>query len=303
MTRPALALAFLLLVPATAQATDIDKYKPEIFEDPAKLEKKAGDYLELDEFEDIQKKKPKKMAVSEFTVTFVTQALDQGSGGILQLAGVGKKNFEYGEELEKRLTEELYRIFVDQMKAKGFEILPREQLVASPFYQAFVGQIDPKTKSAFYSAAHAGSGGVASKAKVRSPEGMKDLPWSGKDEEINEQNEARMIEGLGLDGVFHANVTIGLFKAKHACVEIGTKISHRLGFKTSKDKKTGEIEYGYVDWGDAGLTTGLYMEEEIQTGKDFKSGEGTEVAFDQAKFEDSVDRMWTAVVKMAAVGM
>ena len=119
MRRLALAFAAALLVPATARATDIDKYKPEIFEDPAKLEKKAGDYLELDEFEDVKKKKPKKMAVSEFTVTFVTQAIDQGSGGILQLAGVGKKNFEYGEELEKRLTEELYGIFVAEMKAKG----------------------------------------------------------------------------------------------------------------------------------------------------------------------------------------
>lgn len=300
MKSPALVLAAALLVPATARATDIDKYKPEIFEDPAKLEKKAEDFFELDEFKDVKEKKPKKMAVSEFTVSFITQSLRQKD--IMVMGGAEEQNFDYGEEHKVRMTEALYKTFVDAMTAKGFEIVPRDQLVATSWYQAFAGQVDPKTKTAWGGPGHLGKGGTAAKIDVRSPGGLKDLVWSGDTEELNEENEARMIEALKIDGVFHVNVMVGVFHAEHAALEVGTKVSHRLGFKTKPNKKTGEIEYSYVDWGDAGLTTGLYMEDSVVLGKD-KSGKGVWFKIDQDKFEASIYKMWNAVVKMAAVGM
>ena len=299
MKRLALATTALLLVSATARATDIDKYKPEIFEDPAKLEKKAGDFFELDEFKDVREKKPKRMAVSEFTVSFVTQSLKQNS--VMVMGNTTEHHFDFGGVHMTRMTDNFYKAFVDAMKAKGFEIVPTAELAASPFYAALVGD-DGGTKKAKGGGAHLGKGGMAAKVNVMSPEGLKDLDWSGDTEELNEANEAKLIEGMGIDGVFHVNVMVGIFHAEYPSVEVGTKVSHRLGFKTSKHKKTGAIEYGYVDWGDAGLTTGLYTEDSVVTGKD-KSGKGVRFEVDQDRFEAAVTKMWNAVVKMAAAGM
>lgn len=299
MRRLAIFTTALLLAPAAARATDIDKYKPEIFEDPAKLEKKAGDFFELDEFKDVKEKKPKKMAVSEFTVSFVTQSLKQNS--VMVMGNTTQHNFDFGGEHMARMTDVFYKAFVDKMKEKGIEIVPTAELAASPYYKALVGD-DGGTKKAKGGGAHLGKGGIAAKVNVFTPEGLRDLDWSGSTEELNEANEARLIEGMGIDGVFHVNVMVGIFHAEYPSVEVGTKVSHRLGFKTSKNKKTGEIEYAYADWGDAGLTTGLYTEDSVVTGKD-KSGKGVRFEVDKDKFEAAVTMMWNAVVKMAAVGM
>lgn len=289
----AAVLASLCLVaPGIARATDIERYKPEIFEDDAKLAKAAKDFFELDEFEDVRKAKPKRLAVTEFVVQWVTVA---GQANLLT-GETRSENVFYGDEFKNRITEDLYRILVAGLEAKGFEILPKERLTATPEYATLAGFEDGRTKIAWGGPSHMKRG--AFKVEVRSPEGMKELPTRGDAEEANEENEARLIEALGLDGVIHAKVVLDVYKGKFPAVEYGTAISHRLGFETEKDKKTGEVHYGYRDWGDAEIEAGLYIENDIRI-----DPKGKSTGLDAARFEADVKTIYTTVVKMAATGM
>jgi len=79
------------------------------------------------------------IAITEFTVEFVTQTGTQSQGigliPLMQMAGVGKKRYEYDETMMQTLPSDLYDMYVRELEKAGYSVVDATQLRSNDFYQ------------------------------------------------------------------------------------------------------------------------------------------------------------------------
>ncbi|MBI1370226.1 MAG: hypothetical protein GC162_16440 [Planctomycetes bacterium] len=81
----------------------------------------------------------KKIAITEFSVEYVTKTGSQdynaGLIAMAQLAGVGKKEYKFDEQMKQTLPTELYKQYVAELTKRGYEVLPSSALWNTPTYK------------------------------------------------------------------------------------------------------------------------------------------------------------------------
>lgn len=117
----------------------------------------------------------KKVAVTSFTVQYVTeQVWDTAhySGGHLQTTGQGGGfHAQLDPAKMQSTTDALYKEFVNNLQAAGFDVVSPEQLSTTPSYQTFLSK-GPKTPRTEEAEAQSGNGAGAITSTFYTPSGM-----------------------------------------------------------------------------------------------------------------------------------
>ncbi len=292
----AASAALLFATPPAAAGAKPKKFEPAMFPDEKAIAKQARKFFDDEDLEDIQKAGPRQLVISEFAVDFVAQETKKGSGGILQLAGVGKSVLEFEEDYKKTLPDTLYDGLVKELEAAGFKVVPRDQVVGHELYKEFVGAEDAASASGQTGAMK----GAYQHLLVYPPQGMKLLETKGDAEDRNKDVEARLADALGVPLALRVHVKVGLWDREEASIESGSWLLASLTPKKKVNKKTQAVTWEFDSDEKCEMKDGLRVEGSVVTASDFEGGKGKVLSIDTAKFQGALMQMYPTYAKMVA---
>ncbi|QNN21326.1 hypothetical protein HED60_03250 [Planctomycetales bacterium ZRK34] len=100
-------------------------------------------------------KSSKKVAITEFSVEYVTktgsQSYNAGLIAVAQLAGMGKKEYRYDEQMKQQLPTDLYNMYVAELQKRGFEVIPAAKMWETKVYEEIASKESGDTVKAGHS--------------------------------------------------------------------------------------------------------------------------------------------------------
>jgi hypothetical protein len=234
----------------------------------------------------------KKVAITEFTVEFVTAVGTQSEGlgivPIMQMAGVGKKQYQYDEAMMQTLPTELYDLYVQELSKAGFEVVPAQAVREAPSYQKVkLSEEGDKTKSSSTSG-HGWRHHHTQRGELYSAHGLvaADDSWfaSGK----NAINTLNAIGEVGADTGLRVRMKVGLDDKGRATFWPGATVYAFGDVKLSKWSTPEKPAYEFKVSGVMTSKQMLYFSEPVVDSKEFQAFKGDVFHVQGAPFATAV---------------
>jgi hypothetical protein len=304
MKRTACALA-LLTAASLAACGGPTKYDAAHFSDGQSIQQSAGSYWKRDGWWGGLPKDVRKVAITQFSVEYVTENRSKSGAdalsvlGVMEMAGVGKRKRVFDEGFKQQFPARLYAGFVDALKAEGLEVVGVDELTRHPAFAQLKTAADGGTSSQY---GRNLLGGInrreSSTVQSYAAPGLPALDDGWFNAGPNAQAEARLIGDSGAQAGLRVRIRVALDDDGRAVLDAGSVITAMY------EPEKQEWVKGKPDWvmkqRGAVIASGAMRDDvPVITGKEFQAFQGDVYTIDGAKFQDSVAKMYPAYARMA----
>ena len=254
---------------------------------------------------------PARIAITEFTVEYVTQqrsATGKGVGGLTRFAvaaaksatGVGKTSFEIDPAAMAAVPDQLYAELTEALSQRGYEVVPRDDIAGCDAYTRL------KTEAAGRSGRSKVKGGLGQGSVSRTANAF---PASGLDvfdegafsQASNARSQARILRDLGADLALRVRLFVSIEKKKPV-IEQRSMVHIVRGFNQTRmpggkeiinPKRTGQLNQKKK----------MILAQPVVGDKTFKLGSGSSTAVDSGLLASQLRDAYTAVAQMVAASI
>jgi len=297
-------IASALLIAACGQPT---KFDPAAFNDPSTRQKNASSYWKQDNFWGGMPKDVNKVAITQFSVEYVTENTSKSGAdalsvlGVMEMAGVGKRQRVFPDEFKTKLPTPLYEGFVSALKAEGIDVVPMADLQKNPAF----GDIKAGEAGSTYGQSGRDFLGHADnrtsvQVQVYPVAGLPlvDDSWfaGGK----NAQAEAKLIGDTGAQAGLRVRMRVALDDDGHAILDKGAVINAMYDLK--KQNWSGKGDEWVITQRHNIVSSGAVRDDvPVVDGKEFQAFKGDVYTINGPKFEESIMKMYPSFARMAAM--
>lgn len=269
---------------------------------PQQVEAQASSHWKKEGWWSLPKESGKKIVISEFVVQYVTDRADNMSNnqlGLLmaaELAGVGKRKYEFEDGFKAKLPTDLYNTFVKELETAGFTVVPMSQVSQSAALTKITAGEEGARKGMSQ-----GGGLFQSDTKQRGE--MYSVPGlsrmyagvMGLNEAKNIQVQAALMAETGSDIALRVHMIVGLHKGQ-ATVDEGSNLRVYAGLKNWGTES--KPNYGSKVNGLLVSTKTIYRTEPVVDDKKFQAGKGNVYQVNEADYRDAVMEIYRPYVAM-----
>ncbi len=299
--------SFLTILSACGLATLVScggptKYESASFADSSAVQKSAGNYWKRDGWWGGLPKDVTKVAITQFSVEYVTQNTSKTGAdalsilGAAEMIGMGKRKREFPEETKQQIPTPLYQQFVEALKAEGIEVVPMEQLTGQPSFAKLKTSGEGKTYGQ-------GKGNESAKLQSYSVKGlpMIDDGWFNAGDNI--KAEWKAAGDTGAQAAMRVRMRVGLDDDGHAVLGGGSTI--HIVYEPKKEQWIANqpAEWMYKQKG-ALVSQGAFRDDvAVVDSKEFKAFQGDIYTINGPKYQESILKMYPTYARMAVVKM
>ncbi len=310
----ALACSLLLLAGSVGGAFGKD-FVPEDYKTDEAIAKGAKKLLQQSGLKRIGKGDPKTVAITQFSVEYITSkkqlsgagnSIKSGKFGLghlvakgVEAAGVGEKRYDLGEDFKKNLPNHLYALLVETLNSEGFNVLTLEQVRDSKAYNRFKtkDKAEGKTKKKRHGRRF-GGGSTVTKVDRFSAEGLVKLKAGVVSGIKNARAEAQLMHDLDADITMRVNIRLGVYNDGKPSVEPGSIFQIVSGY-TEGTMPGGKVIYNPKMSGQVSVKKQLLYGLEVVDSKNFEFGKGKIFKINSERFTEAMDAMFPAFARMA----
>jgi|GEM_PF-7047937 len=299
MPRFALGVVILLLCAFVVSCKSTPtSYESSNLKNSSAQKESADKYWKVDGWGKINPAGARSAAVVEFNVEYMTSesANMQRFGTAMVIAerfGAFKKTYEYEEQFMDSFTLELYDQFVKQMKATGFNVVPRETLQADAEFEKIKGA--EKDRSTRQQSRLEKKTGII----VNAPGfPRQDAGFFGANAIANARALPQLSHNVGADIAISVFVRLGLTKDGKPVIAQGSVI--RVYSDLKEYKMPGGIQYGFEKNVSMKSKQGMFAGTTTTTRAGSAFGKGKIIKVDSASFRQGVMTMYPAYMRMAS---
>lgn len=311
MNKRLLVAAVAMSLVTGAASAKTKEFDAANFADPAVVAKQAKKLIKGTNTKRIRKLEPKKVAISEFTVAYlskektetgakkrmVTGKLFGGKINPLDIAkaaveesGVGERNIVIDDNVRQQVTDIMYDLFAEGMTKAGFEVVDHETLKASEAFQEYsTNEGDEKTKKT----GSAGDFTTRETTNTMAAYGLVPLKAGPFSSVGNAKSEAKLMATVPADMVLHVKIAVEVDKKGRAVLEQQSVTAISAGVNES-EWPSGKPIYNLKQSGQINLKAGLAYPEAIVEESEWKLAEGKVVTVDGERLEASIRALFGA---------
>ncbi len=279
------------------------KYEHANFSDSASIKKQANTYWEKQGWWTLPKD-VKKVAITEFSVAYVTENVSTSGAGALsimgaaEMFGAGRRVRQYTQHFKESFPTELYQGFVKSMEEEGIEVVPMEKVAGNPNFAKLAGSKPGKTN---WAADRNLIGGTDGRNKTKSEVWpLKGLPvvddgWFNAGG--NAQAEAALAGENGAQAYMRVRMRVALTDDGYAVVDAGSTVRINWGVQSGKGL-SGPMWYS-AGAGFVNSKAALRDDVPVVSKKEFAAFKGDVYAVETDKFKASILKMYPAFTQMA----
>jgi len=269
---------------------------------PQQVQSQADSYWKKEGWWSLPKESGKKVVISEFVVQYVTDRSENMSNnqlGLLmaaELAGVGKRKYEFEDGFKAKLPTDLYNTFVQELEAAGFTVVPMNQVAQS----AALSNITAGEEGARKGMSQGGGlfqSDTKQKGELYSVAGLSRMYAGvmGLNEARNVQVQAALMAETGSDIALRVHMIVGLHKGQ-ATVDEGSNLRVYAGLKNWGTES--KPNYGSKVSGMLLSSKTIYRTEPVVDDKKFQAGKGNVYQVNEADYRDAVLEIYKPYVAM-----
>jgi hypothetical protein len=287
------------LAAAVAGCGGPTKYEQAQFSDASAIHKQAGGYWKRDGFWGGLPASVNKVAITEFSVEYVTQNKNKSGAsaisilGAAEMMGMGKRKRVFTEEFKEQFPARMYEGFVAALKEEGIEAAPMEAVTGHPAFKELSGA---KPGKSF------GASGKYNSAKIEVyPVAGLPVVDDGWFKGVgNAKAEAALVYETGSQAGLRVRIRVALDDDGRAVLDAGSTI--RAIYDPQKTTAGFDKQTVYYMKGSGTTWSKAAMRDDVPviTAKEFKAFQGDVYTIDGPKFEASILRMYPAYARMAA---
>lgn len=285
------------LLPLTLIGCGPKKYDAAAMSNPGLAVDQAGKYWKKNGWWSMPENAGKKVAIVEFNVEYVL-ARDHKYGNnqlnlatLARVAGVGRRNYEFPEELKTSLPNELYDMFVAELTRQGFTVVPKATVSAAPAL-AKVNEGEEGAKKSGTSESEQGKVQLYSVDGLpRAHAGFLSFNAGG-----NYQAHAMVVHQVGADIGLRVKMRVGLHKGKATADEQST-IDVITGVSTYEGLG-GKLNASAKVIGNVSSKQTLYYEVPVVDDKKFEAFKGDVYVVNADDYRDAISKMFPAFAAM-----
>jgi hypothetical protein len=285
------------------------KYEGAQFADGAAIQKNSGSYWKRDGWWGGLPKTVQKVAITQFTIEYVTQNKNTSGAdalsilGAMEMMGVGKRQRVFDENFKRQLPTVLYGKFVEALQAEGLEVVTMETLTSQPAFAQLKRGSEGAESSAF-GRNLLGKVDRSESAKVQaySAAGLPPVDDGWFNAGKNALAEGSLIGETGAQAGMRVRMRVALDDDGRAVLDAGSVIHLMYGLKQG-DVAPGQKGWYVAERGNIISSQAMRDDVPVITSKEFQAFKGDVYTIDGPKFQESIMKMYPAYARMAASRM
>jgi hypothetical protein len=275
------------------------KYDQAQFSDTAAIHKQAGGYWKRDGFWRGLPQTVNKVAITEFSIEYVTQNKSKSGAsalsilGAAEMMGMGKRKRVFTPEFKAQFPAVMYQGFVAALKEEGIDAVPMETITAHPAFKDLSGA---KPGKSFGAADRVSS----AKIEIFPAPGLPVVDDGWFKGVGNAKAEAALVAETGAQAGLRVRIRVALDDDGRAVLDGGSTI--RAIYDPQKTTSGFNKDTLYYMKGAGVALSKAAMRDDVPviTSKEFKAFQGDVYTIDGPKFQESILRMYPAYARMAA---